>query len=310
MDRAVVRRRTLVAVVVLVVLGLVAAGVAGALRGDPDAETVPGVDARVDDASAGCGTPAGLTTGEHALVSGGVERTYRLDVPAGYDPDEPHRLVLAFHWWTGTSQDVVDRLFYGLQPLADGSTVFVAPQGVDDAWADADGSDVTFVDDVLREVEAALCVDPTQRFAVGFSYGGSMSHALACARADVFRAVAVLNGAEISGCEGGTEPIAYLGSHGVVDDVLPIERGRALRDRALRTNRCEPQEAPEPAPGSGEHTVTRYTCAEGYPVVWIASDSGHEWDARGTSREPTFVPGTVWDFFTSVPPAPVPAATS
>jgi len=40
----------------------------------------------------------------------------------------------------------------------------------------------TLVDDILRVVENDLCVDPTQRFALGFSYGAAMSYALACAR--------------------------------------------------------------------------------------------------------------------------------
>ncbi len=264
-------------------------------------------------ATAGCNRPAGLATGEHTITSGGRARTFRLDVPAGYDPSRPYRLVVASHWWHGTSSDVVNQGFYGLRPLAGASTVFVAPQGVDNAWPNTNGQDVAFVDDVLRAVESALCIDTTQRFATGFSYGGGLSNALACARADVFRAVAVLNGAQLSGCAGGTQPIAYLGSHGVVDDVLNISQGRALRDRALRTNGCQAQQAPEPAAGSGTHVRTAYTCRDGYPVVWIASDSGHQWDARDRGQQQSWVPGEVWRFFTSLPstttPTPTPTAT-
>ena len=73
-----------------------------------------------------------------------------------------------------------------------------------------------------------------------------MSNALACTLPDVFRAVAVLSGAQLSGCAGGTQPIACLGSHGISDSVLNISQGRALRDRALRNNGCQSQQAPEP----------------------------------------------------------------
>ena len=260
-------------------------------------------------ATAGCGRPAGLATGTHTLTSGGVSRTYRLDVPGGYDPNRAYRLVVGLHWWHGTAADVVNQQFYGLKPLAGESTVFVAPQGIDNAWPNTNGRDVTFVDDVLRAVESALCIDTTQRFATGFSYGGSMSNALACARADVFRAVAVLNGAQLSGCAGGTQPIAYLGSHGVVDDVLNISQGRALRDRALRNNGCQAQQAPEPAAGSGTHVRTAYTCRDGYPVVWIASDSGHQWDARDRGQQQSWVPGEVWRFFTSLTSTTTPPPT-
>ncbi|GAB4086858.1 hypothetical protein GCM10028784_34880 [Myceligenerans cantabricum] len=268
------------------------------------------------DATAGCGQPPSLTTGNHTITSGGQSRTFRLDVPDGYDPNRAYRLVVGLHWWHGASQDVVNQGFYGLKPLAGGSTIFVAPQGFDNAWPNSNGQDVTFVDDVLSTVESGLCVDTTQRFATGFSYGGGMSNALACARADVFRAVAVLNGAELSGCAGGTEPVAYLGSHGVVDSVLNISQGRALRDRFLQNNGCQAQQAPEPAPGSGTHVKTSYTCQDGYPVVWIANDSDHQWDARDGGQSQSHVPGEIWQFFTSLTstdptpdPTPTPTAT-
>jgi poly(3-hydroxybutyrate) depolymerase len=264
-------------------------------------------------ATAGCGKAAGLSTGTYSVSSGGQSRTFRLDVPDGYDPNRRYRLVVAPHWWHGTSSDVVNQGFYGLKPLAGNSTVFVAPQGIDDAWPNTNGQDVAFVDEVLRTVESALCIDTTQRFATGFSYGGGLSNALACARADVFRAVAVLSGAQLSGCSGGTQPIAYLGSHGVSDDVLTISQGRALRDRALRNNGCQSQQASEPAAGSGTHVRTAYTCRDGYPVVWIASDAGHQWDVRDRGQQQSWVPGEVWTFFTSLTstttPSPTPTAT-
>lgn len=292
---------------------LAAAGAALAVAGltAPAAGAGGAVPAAV---TGGCGRPAALATGTHTVTSGGQSRTFRLDVPSGYDPDRPYRLVVGLHWWHGTAADVVNQGFYGLKPLAGTSTVFVAPQGIDNAWPNTGGQDVAFVDEVLRRVEGALCIDTTQRFATGFSYGGGMSNALACARADVFRAVAVLNGAQLSGCAGGTQPIAYLGSHGVVDDVLNISQGRALRDRALRNNGCTAQQATEPAAGSGTHTRTAYTCRDGYPVVWLASDSGHQWDARDRGQQQSWVPGEVWRFFSSLPsttttPTPTPTPT-
>jgi poly(3-hydroxybutyrate) depolymerase len=139
-----------------------------------------------------------------------------------------------------------------------------------------------------------------------------MSNALACARSDVFRGVAVLNGAQLSGCAGGTQPVAYLGSHGIVDSVLNISRGRELRDRFLRNNGCQSRQAPEPSQGSGTHIKTTYTCRDGFPVVWIASDSDHQWDARDRGQQQSWVPGEIWQFFsslTSTTPSPSPTST-
>lgn len=73
-----------------------------------------------------------------------------------------------------------------------------------------------------------------------------MSYALACSRATVFRAVAVQSGGQLSGCSGGTQPIAYLGVHGLRDSVLGIAGGRTMRDRFVRNNGCTAQ---NPLPG-------------------------------------------------------------
>jgi poly(3-hydroxybutyrate) depolymerase len=176
----------------------------------------------------------------------------RPEIPDGYDRSRAHRLVFGFHWPGGTSTDVATGrtvetgtwAYYGLQRLADNSAVFVAPQGLDNGWADTGGEDVTFVDDMLRRIEADLCVDTTQRFALGFSHGAAMSYALACSRATVFRAVAIQSGGQLSGCGGGTQPIACLGAHGLSGSVLGIAGGRAMRGRYVRNNGCTPGTRP------------------------------------------------------------------
>ena len=89
--------------------------------------------------------------------------------------------------------------------------------------------------------------------------------------------------ANLSGCSGGTQPIAYIGLHGIRDNVLPISSGRSLRDTFVRNNGCTAQNPPEPAHGSLTHIVTAYSgCRAGYPVVWAAFDgAGHDPGPRG-----------------------------
>jgi hypothetical protein len=162
-----------------------------------------------------------------------------------------------------------------MQQQSNNSAILVAPQGNGNGWANPNGQDITFTDDMVRMIENDLCVDTTQLFAMGFSYGGGMSYAIACARANVFRAVVVYSGAQLSGCSGGTQPIGYFGIHGISDSVLNISSGRSLRDTFVRNNGCAPQSPPEPAPGSGRHITTAYSCRAGYPVQWAAFDGGH-----------------------------------
>ncbi|MFC0533639.1 cellulose binding domain-containing protein [Phytohabitans kaempferiae] len=260
-------------------------------------------------ATAGCGRAPTLASGTHTIQSGGKNRSFILRLPDGYDRNRQYRLVFGFHWWGGTAVDVatgqtVQRdvwAYYGLLRLSNNSTIFVAPQGLNNGWANAGGEDLVFADDMLRRIESELCVDTTQRFSVGFSYGGAMSYALACARPNVFRAVAVQSSpGTLSGCSGGTQPVAYLGVHGIGDN---IASGRSLRDRFVRNNGCTAASPPEPRAGSLTHTVFSYSgCRAGYPVVWAAFDGGHiaapQDGAGGDSGSRTWVPGEVWRFFT------------
>ncbi|WP_055524829.1 alpha/beta hydrolase family esterase [Streptomyces graminilatus] len=261
--------------------------------------------------TAGCGKAPTLTSGTYTIQSGGKSRSFILRVPDGYDRNRQYRLVFGLHWLGGTSTDVATGrtvetgtwAYYGLQRLSNNSTIFVAPQGLNNGWANAGGEDVNLVDDIIRRVETDLCVDTTKRFAVGFSYGAAMSYALACSRATVFRAVAVQSGGQLSGCSGGNQPIAYFGIHGLRDNVLSISGGRAMRDKFVRNNGCTAQNPPEPAQGSLMHRVTTYSgCSAGHPVAWAAFDEGHiaapQDRAPGDSGSRTWLPAEVWKFFT------------
>jgi len=262
-------------------------------------------------ASSGCGKSATLSSGTHTIQSSGQTRSYILRLPANYDPNHAYRLVFGFHWVGGTADQVdsggtdgYNWSYYGLRRLADADgngTIFVAPQGNNNGWANPGGQDVTFVDDMLNQFEGGLCVDTSQIFSTGFSYGGAMTYALACARPTVFRAVAVYSGANLSGCTPGTGPVAYIGLHGIRDNVLPIANGRALRDTFVRNNQCTPQNPPEPAYGSLTHIVTAYSgCLPGKPVVWAAFDgAGHDpgpIDGSTGDGWHTWTSGVVWNF--------------
>ncbi|MEU7399614.1 discoidin domain-containing protein, partial [Streptomyces albogriseolus] len=260
-------------------------------------------------ATAGCGKAPTLRSGTQTIQSNGKSRSYILRIPSNYNNTNPYRLIFAFHWRGGTATEVDSGgtsgrpwSYYGQLEQSNDTAILVAPQGFGNGWGNSGGEDVTFVDDMIRRIEGDLCVDTTQRFALGFSWGGGMSYALACARATTFRAVAVFSGAQISGCSGGTQPIAYFGLHGITDNVLNISQGRALRDTFVRNNGCTAQSPREPAAGSRSHITTTYSgCRAGYPVQWAAFDNGHmPGPVDGTYAESgitTWTKGEVWKFF-------------
>jgi poly(3-hydroxybutyrate) depolymerase len=247
------------------------------------------------------------------ITSSGKSRRYLLWYPDNYDNTKPYRLVMAYHWMSGSASQVFDcktegiscyttqTPFYGLLNLANNSTIFIAPDGLNAGWGNSNGEDLVFTDDMLKQVENDLCIDTTRIFSNGFSYGGGMSYALACDRADVFRAVAVYSGGVLSGCKDGTKPMAYYASHGLDDGTLNISGGRTMRDKFVKNNGCTAQTPPEPAKGSGTHTCTSYAgCSEGHPVRWcaFAGSNGHDPSPRDPGQSTTWNPQEVWTFFT------------
>ena len=310
-------RRTYVsgAVATALVLTLGGALFTGALG-----ETASAAENQVAAATAGCGKAPTLASGTRTISSGGQNRTYILKIPDGYDRNKQYKLIFAFHWLNGTASNVATGgsagsvwAYYGQQQLSQGSAILVAPQGIDNGWANTGGRDLTLVDNLVSLIENDLCVDTSQLFATGWSYGGAMSYAVACARPTVFRAVAVLSGANLSGCSPGNQPVAYLGIHGTHDSVLNTSQGRSIRDTFVRNNGCTSQSPQEPPLNSFRHIVTNYSgCRAGYPVTWIAFDGDHTpepVDGTGqTNGARTWTGGEIWKFFSALPSTNTPSS--
>lgn len=290
---------------------------------------VPNLDATLDvildtlsttttGRSAGCGKSPTLTSGARTISSGGSNRSYILRIPPNYDNNHPYPLVFAYHWLGGTKEDVdgggtsgYTWSYYGLREKADLSTdhkmIFVAAQGNGNGWGNGGNSDVILTDDMIKVIEADLCVDTQRLFAMGFSYGGGMTKALGCQRPKVFRALAVYAGADFlsGGCDASsTAPIAYIGLHSVSDGTNAYSSGEAIRDRFVRNNGCTPATTARPV--NNNHVCTIYQgCKTGYPTEWCAFDGGGHSPAPvdGTSSgsgggDKTWTKAEVWKFFT------------
>jgi poly(3-hydroxybutyrate) depolymerase len=190
--------------------------------------------------------------------------------------------------------------WYGLWGLAGNSTIFVAPEGLGQGWANTSGQDVAFTDAILAQLKTDLCIDESRIFANGFSYGGGMSYAIACARAEVFRGVVVYSGGLLSGCSGGTTPIAFYASHGTGESGLPPSQGcTGLRDHFVEVNGCTRQAPPDPPAGSGAHRCTTYDgCSTGHPVTYCAFDGGHMWNPIDRGQAQGWNPTESWKFIT------------
>lgn len=134
--------------------------------------------------SAGCSSGSGLQSGQASINVNGASRDYILHVP-DTDGNTPLRLAFGFHWLGGSMNDVANG-WYGLESLSNEGAVFVAPNGFDAGWANSGGQDIAFVDGLVEHLTDSLCIDEEQIFATGFSYGGAMSHSVACSRPGMY----------------------------------------------------------------------------------------------------------------------------
>jgi poly(3-hydroxybutyrate) depolymerase len=250
--------------------------------------------------SAGCGKTPTLKTGKALSISvSGTNRTYNLAVPDNYDNTHPYRLMMSYHWLNGTANNVSDgsmaKPWYGLWDLAAGSTVFVAPQGTGNAWSNSGGVDVEFSRQLITLIESEFCIDKTRVFCEGFSMGGSMSYAMACAMGDVVRAIAVHSGGSMSGCVAHSKPVAYFMTHGTQDTMCDYTTfGLKILADFAKVDGCTTTTDSVPTPTSTAGACIDFQgCKSGYPVRACSFVGPHTPSPDGTNG---WVPKESWKF--------------
>jgi poly(3-hydroxybutyrate) depolymerase len=253
--------------------------------------------------SAGCGKMRTLQNGTITISFDNASRKYILRVPDGYDNNHPYRLVFAFAESGSSAMSVANRNYFTMATLDAKNTIFVAPDAANGAgsWSK---SDVDLTDDILAQLEGDLCIDKTRIFATGFSFGGAMSIALACTRADVFRGVAFFSGADLTGsCSGTlTKPIAYYASQASQDSSgTPMpSSGKIKQAEFAAVNGCmaEPMATTFPAPGQ-PHTCTNYKgCSAGHPTEYCVFDGPHGWEPKDPGQAMSWNAPEAWKFIT------------
>ena len=224
-----------------------------------------------------------------------MARKYMLRLPDNYDNSVPHRLILGFHGATGNATEVAgaqNNAYFGLYALAGGSTIFVATEAVGGLWSAS--TDVTYVDDVLKQVLPDLCVDTTRIEVEGFSQGAAMLWTLVCSRPGVYRAAVGHSGGGVT-APTTCQPIAYMGSLGLQETGGNGQAGQT--DPFAKWNGCTVEKFPT-AP-TGGHVCSDYKgCSAGHPVRWCSFDGMHMPNPKDSGQSTTWMPKDVWAFFT------------
>lgn len=254
------------------------------------------------DPSPGCGStspyPAGQST-EDALTHDGLERTYRVHLPPGYEPGTPLPLVVMLHGGGGSGlqfeqgsskmSEVADREgFIAVYPDGTGVIRTWNGGGCCGSAVTNDVDDVGFVGALLDQLEGTVCVDRRRVFASGMSNGGILSHRLACELPSRFAAIAPVAGAEMApGCTPG-EPVPLMHIHGTADGHVPPEGGfgcgpanvsfpplaDTMETRRL-VNGCQPTTSVAFTAGDG--TCAAYDGCEADVVLCLIDGGGHSW---------------------------------
>jgi polyhydroxybutyrate depolymerase len=264
----------------------------------------PDRDAFLPDATAGgpC-TDGPPFRGEmrRTLVWDGVMREYLIHIPDAL-PTTPVPLVLNFHAYRF---DAVQHSRYTQMREAADARGFVAvhPDGVSESWngesccgtAESTGvDDLGFVDALIDEVMATVCIDERRVYASGFSNGGFLSHRLACELSDRIAAIGT-----VAGPDGTTTPctasnrVGVLHIHGESDLIVPYDGGFLFPRGATETfmewgerNGCTGTPAETFAMGDAR-CVAFPTCEGGVTTeLCTITGGGHTWPGATETISP------------------------
>jgi poly(3-hydroxybutyrate) depolymerase len=269
--------------------------------------TVPNESASATPGGPNLGTGKG---GWVTITSGGQNRNFAMRLPDNYDNTHPYWLIFAFHG-NGETADGMDTggangyltAYWGLQRESKNGAIFVAPEWSGGGWGTGD---LSFTDDMVKTISANYCVDMSNIITSGFSYGGGMSHALACSRANIntnsvgykFRAAVMFEACSflVEGSCPNHDPIDIWQKAGLTDGTCGFDDSKTVRNWFTDRDGCtewtsetgnvaasatgtvsqEPTQPPTPGKyiNPGGHVCTNYTCSNG-AVRWCADQAGH-----------------------------------
>ena len=257
------------------------------------------------------------------LSINGVERQYKLYVPASYDGSSKVPLVFCFHG-LGDNMDNFEGI--GMTYVADTANFLViTPQAAMDplagsAWNSGAGvnfggfeyypnntvDDIGFITAMIDTTSASFNIDQRRIYACGFSMGGYMTNRLACElnnRIAAFAPVAATIGAGISCNPGRVLPLVTF--HGTSDATVAYDSASfgssvpQLLNFWSSNNGCSSQDSIQlPDVANDGYTVTKYrygNCTTGGALEhYKVYGADHTWLGP---NDDIFYTIEIWNFF-------------
>ncbi len=179
--------------------------------------------------------PAQLIT--RTLGHEGIERTFHINLPPGFDKKRAAPLVLALHGGGGEGRMFDQKTTAGTLTVAaaERGVVLVFPEGVDKHWNDGRPEifgdkfydDVGFIAKVIDTMSDSYGIDPTRVYATGISNGGFMSVRLAMDLSERITAIAPVSAQISMALKDRTPaiPVSIMIVNGTDDPLVPFDGG-------------------------------------------------------------------------------------
>jgi polyhydroxybutyrate depolymerase len=274
----------------------------------------------------GAASTPGVT--RHTMESGGVSRSYEVEIPANVVARPALIVMLHGHGGTGAQM----RRYKDIGQVTGDAAVIVYPDGVDRSWSDGRvvrnaQDDIGFLRQLIATAQAAYGTDPKRVYVAGMSNGAMMALRVACQMPEVAAVAAVSGGLPVQwkdNCKPA-HPISVLGIDGDADPIVPYNGGGVYNDRNgdvlsafdtlatfARADKCDEGplgDTPSPpvADGTGHEDTLWLHCTHGTSVELETIDGGGHGLPGGAQYFPKRLVGIVsqaldantyiWGFF-------------
>ncbi|NNF34898.1 MAG: T9SS type A sorting domain-containing protein [Saprospiraceae bacterium] len=256
------------------------------------------------------------------IMHDGIERNYRLFIPASYDGSNSYPLVFNFH---GFGSNNAEQEFYSdMNRVGEANDFFICyPNGIANSWNvgwdfGSEADDVGFTSALIDKLTQDYSVDAERIYSCGMSNGGFMSYRLACELNDKIAAIASVTGSMsptlAMDCEPGRS-FSILQFHGTDDATVPYDGMEDLNigiDSLFNywsiQNQCSSNidtldiEDINQNDGSTAQRISITNCDNNTEVILYKIDNGaHTWPGAfltlGVTNQDVKASEVIWDFF-------------
>ncbi len=271
----------------------------------------PGLEGQATTAAA-----TAAITERRTITWGGLTRTYRLDIPAGYTGAQGARLLVGLHGGLSSGDGFATYTRWPAAGAAHGYLVaypdgVAGPQGFRTwngggccGYAQASNiDDVGFVTALIGELRGRFSVPKVAL--TGHSNGAILAYRIACDRADAIDGVGIWAGTMFVSPCALSRPVSLLHLHGLADTNLPFAGGTGSGvsgatfppamngiERVRQADGCGTAPATDTVNGVATST---WSCPVGVSLRLITvDDANHEW-AGGINTALAGTPSTKLD---------------